>query len=37
MVLFFVKRQITKHTLKSGRGPHATIGANAPKVTVCES
>lgn len=31
IVFCFIKRQITRFTLRSSHGPHAVIGANAPK------
>lgn len=31
LVFCFIKRQITRFTLRSSHGLHATIGANAPK------
>lgn len=31
IVVLFVKRQIIRFTLKNRRGPHYSIGANAPK------
>lgn len=31
LVFCFIKRQITRFTLRSSHGPHAAIGANAPK------
>lgn len=31
MIFLFIKKQITRFTLKNKRGPHTPIGLNAPK------